>query len=49
MDLEGAFLDLKGALLHGLPKSGRDMAPLAPGSYAPGMTATRGVNVMGEV
>ena len=30
MDLEGAFFDLKGALLHSLPKSGGAMAPLAP-------------------
>ena len=29
MDLEGAFLDLEGALLHSLPESG-GMAPLAP-------------------
>ena len=30
MDLEGAFLDLKGALLHSLPKSGGAMVPLDP-------------------
>ena len=29
MDLEGAFLDLKGALVHSLPKSGGAIAPLA--------------------
>ena len=29
MDWEGAFLDLKGARLHSLPKSGGAMAPLA--------------------
>ena len=30
MDLEGAFLALKGVLLHSLPKSGVAMALLAP-------------------
>ena len=30
MDLKGAFLDLKGALLQSLPESGGAMAPLAP-------------------
>ena len=30
MDLEGAFLDLEGALLHSLPKSEGAMASLAP-------------------
>ena len=37
MDLEWAFLDLKGALLHSWPKSGGAMAPLTPppGSYVP--------------
>ena len=32
MDLEGAFLDLEGALLHSLPKSGGTMAPWVPTS-----------------
>ena len=30
MYLERAFLDLEGALLHNLPKSGGAMTPLAP-------------------
>ena len=41
MDLEGVYLDLKGALLHSLPKSGGPMAPLAPGSYVPGKNISR--------
>ena len=36
MDLEGAFLDSEGALLHSLPKSGEGPWPLSPpGSYVP--------------
>ena len=35
MDLEGAFFDLEGALLHSLPKSGGAMPPWLPGSYVP--------------
>ena len=40
MDLEGAFLDLEGALLHNLPKvdimaSLVPLVPLVPGSYVP--------------
>ena len=30
MDLEGAFLELEGVLLHSLAKSEGTMAPLAP-------------------
>ena len=35
MDLEGAFLDLEGALLHRLPRSEGAMASLAPRSLRP--------------
>ena len=33
MDLEGAFFDFEGALLHSLPKSGGAMAPLPPPGF----------------
>ena len=35
MDLEGAFLDLEGALLHSLQKSRGPWPLWSPGSYVP--------------
>ena len=35
MDLEGAFLELEGVLLHSLPKSGGSGPSGPPGSYVP--------------
>ena len=44
MDLEGVYLDLKGPLLHSLPKSGGAMASLPPGSYVPVNNNSNNIN-----
>ena len=46
MDLEGAFFDLEGALLHSLPKSGGTMAILPPSSYVPAMERIQSIIVL---
>ena len=49
MDLEGASLDLEGALLHRLPKSGEPWPLWPPGSYVPDILKRTSLKIKDQI